>query len=202
MVMLLGKHRYKMFYFLGRLSSFTLAGWLAAFSGDVIGALLQGWGVSFLLSFTVGLSMILLGLGTIFSWGSIITRILSPLLLKVNQDLSLLLLKDRPFAVFLFGFFTLALPCGQTLIVFSACALSETPLIGAVNGFLFALFTSPSLFFAMQARKFLLLFKRWEKCVIGSCSILVGILAILRALAESGAINHFVLNSKYHVVLY
>ena len=38
-------------------------------------------------------------------------------------------------STFLFGFFTVALPCGQTLVVFSACALAGSGWIGFCNGF-------------------------------------------------------------------
>jgi len=94
------------------------------------------------------------------------------------------------------------LPCGQTLIVYSACALSGDLLAGTLNGFAFAILTSPSLVLAMQAEKSLKFAKRYYNQLVGLAAIFVGILAMMRGLAEIGIIEHLILNAKYHIVIY
>lgn len=206
LVMMIGQHRYRWFYFLGRIVSFTLAGMAAGAFGAVINALLNRVHLSAVFSAIFGLILLLLGVYTLFGWSYPGREWLGKRLAKTNQHLSLLMLKDEPWPAFLFGFFTLALPCGQTLIVFSACALTGDMWVGMLNGFAFALLTSPSLFLAMQASSLFRKAKRHYQTVIGVSSIIVGVLAILRALAEFGLISHFVINPDspmhYHVVIF
>lgn len=149
LVMLLAKHRYRWLYFWGRLCSFSLAALLAAEAGIFCSAFFP--------------SIISLALGSlILAFGiCILLRVPPPgkqWLARKTSRLSLLLSKlilhDHPLSTFSFGFCTVLLPCGQTLIVFSACALADNPLIGFANGFLFALLTSPSLIAAMYASSF------------------------------------------------
>jgi sulfite exporter TauE/SafE len=123
-------------------------------------------------------------------------------LARFNQSLSLLMLRDQAWPSFLFGFFTIALPCGQTLIVFSACALSGDPLVGLVNGFAFAILTSPSLLLAMNTHRLLNRVKPYYNIIMGVCALFVGGLALLRGFADLEVIPHLVIHPEYHIALY
>jgi sulfite exporter TauE/SafE len=206
LVMMIGHHRYRYLYFLGRTLSFTLAGMTAGAIGAVADSFFKAYHVAEATSFLFGGILILLGLSTLGGWSYPGCHWLAKRLAHVNHNLSLLMLRDRPWPAFLFGFFTLALPCGQTLIVFSACALSGDIVVGTVNGLVFALLTSPSLFLAMQAHELLRRARRYYQAVIGVSALLVGTLAILRSFAEAGIISHWVLNpdspSYYHLVIF
>lgn len=202
LVMLLGKSEFRHFYFLGRLLSFTCAGTLAGGFGAVIGILLHELHIPIVASFLFGGTTALLGITILLKSHYPGQDQLAKLLAPLSQKLCSSLLKEKPFSTFLFGFFTILLPCGQTLIVYSACALSGDILTGTLNGFAFALLTSPSLFLAMQARKTFSFAKKYYNHLIGWSAILVGTLACLRGLAEIGFIEHFVLNTNYHIVLY
>jgi sulfite exporter TauE/SafE len=63
-----------------------------------------------------------------------------------------------------------------------------------MNGFAFALLTSPSLFLAMRAQNLLKAAKAYYSQVMGILALLVGALAIARGLAEIQVIDHLVLN--------
>lgn len=202
LVMLIGKHRFGWLYFLGRLSSFTLAGLFAGYAGEVLQGLFQNLGLSFVFSGALGLFLLFLGIVTAVGAPLPFQQRLSSLLAPVNRTISFLILRNSAWPLFLFGFLTVALPCGQTMIVFSACALFGDPTAGAVNGLAFALLTSPALFFAMRAQSFLRYFRKWEGLVLGGCSATAGILALCRAFAERGWIDHLVVFSKYHIILY
>ena len=125
---------------------------------------------------------------------------------QVNGKLSLYMLQDRAWPIFLFGLATILLPCGQTLIVFSACALSGSPLVGMINGAAFALLTTPSLAFAMHASGMLHRFRDHYNSIIGACAIVVGVFALLRGFAEIGYISHLTIDinaaAGYHLVIY
>lgn len=206
LVMMIGRHRYRYFYFLGRALSFTLAGTIAGAIGAVAHLFFKQYHIAETTSFLFGSILIFLGISTFSGWQYPGYHWLSLRLGHVNQTLSLLMLRDRAWPAFLFGFFTLALPCGQTLIVFSACALSGDMFVGMVNGFAFALLTSPSLLLAMKAHAFLQRAKHYYHAVIGISAILVGSIAILRGLAELGWISHWILNpgspAHYHIVIF
>lgn len=206
LVMMIGQHRYRYFYFLGRTLSFTLAGLAAGAIGAVAGAFFKYYHLAEATSFLFGGILIALGFFTLTGRSYPGHAWLSKRLARTNQTLSLLLLRDRAWPSFLFGFFTLALPCGQTLIVFSACALSGDPYVGFLNGFAFAILTSPSLFLAMQAHAVLRRARHYYQAVIGLSALLVGSLAMLRGFAEMGWISHWVLNADapvhYHLVIF
>jgi sulfite exporter TauE/SafE len=201
LVMMISKNRFRYFYFLGRLFSYTLAGLIAGELGAVLNELLSIYHIQALTSFLFGSLILFMGLKDLFSWKM---QFLNPFIFKkfksFNQHLSVLMLRDSAFATFLFGFFTVALPCGQTLLVFSACALSGSAFVGMLNGFSFALLTSPSLFFAMNAHQLLKPFKKHYESLIGVSALLVGFLGICRGLAEVGLIEHLTLGS--HIVFY
>ncbi len=194
LVMMIGQHRYRHLYFLGRTLSFSLAGMLAGEIGQVVNLLPFAAATSFLF----GVTIIVLGLAHLLS----IRMPAIPLLATISQRLSLLLLKETPLTTLLFGLSTVLLPCGQTLIVFSACALSASAWTGLFNGFAFALLTSPSLFFAMKGRALISRFKTHANTLMGLAALVVGLLALLRGLADLGSIPHFSLIPKYHVILY
>jgi uncharacterized protein len=202
LVMMIGKHRCKNWYFLGRTLSFSLAAAAAGALGTVLNIFLARYNIAALVSVIFGIIILAAG---IFS----LLRLPMPnlkLLGGVEKTLSLLILKDQKLPTFLFGFFTVFLPCGQTLIVFSACALSASALAGLFNGFMFAILTSPSLFFAMQAHRLLGTMKKHYNTLMGAGAIAVGLLACFRGLADLNVISHFILNpgspSHYHIVLY
>jgi sulfite exporter TauE/SafE len=207
LVMLLGQHRYRLFYFLGRILSFSLTGLLAGELGAVLHVFLKNYYLAEILSFLCGFLMMGWGIQKVMGWPTI--------QLKTNQSSSLqtlhrwvstLLLKDNGWSTFLFGFFTVALPCGQTLVVFSACALVGNAWIGLSNGFAFALFTTPSLVLAMHALTLFRNFKQYDRLILGGSAVFIGLLACCRGLAEMGWIDHWILNPNaaplYHLVIF
>lgn len=184
--MLLGASPYRGFYLLGRLISFTLAGTIAGLFGEVIGAWLashhlSGW-------FSVIFGGVMAGGGL-----SVLLGIELPLLRKfapLHDYLTKLLFTQEPWPLFLVGFFTIFLPCGQTLIVYSASALSGSALVGTVNGLAFGLLTTPSLFLAMQAKRWMNGMKGWYNPLVGGMAVCIGIVTVLRGFAEWGLIPH------------
>ena len=207
LVMLLGQHRYRFFYFFGRILSFSLAGLIAGESGAVLHLFLKQYYLAESLTLLCGGLMI--GWGIQKMRGQQMRVGITPhfsVLHALHRWVSTLLLKDNGWSTFLFGFFTIALPCGQTLVVFSACALAGNAWIGLGNGFAFALLTTPSLIIAMQTLTLFKKFKGYDSLIIGGCSIMVGCLAFCRGLAEIGWIEHWVLNPDtmlpYHLVIF
>lgn len=201
LVMMLGQNPYRYFYFLGRLISYALAGWAAGELGALLHFFLQQFHLAAATSFVFGIFFLCMGIAEIngkslrFTW---LQKKLEPF----NRSLSLLLLKERPWPAFLFGFFTVFLPCGQTLLVFSACALYGDGLVGFLNGAAFALLTSPSLLAAMQLHTLLHRLKRYYRVSLGCCALLVAGLALCRGMAEMEWIPHWVLSETYHIVIY
>jgi sulfite exporter TauE/SafE len=206
LVMMLGRHRFRYFYFLGRTLSFTLAGMLAGEAGAVLNVLLHHYHIPAVASFFFGTLLLLLGVSTLMNWHYPGYEWLALRLAGTNRTLSFLLLKDHPWPTFLFGFFTILLPCGQTLLVYSACALSGDVGVGTLNGLAFALLTSPSLFFAMQVQMFFGSLKGYYNRLIGVGGIAIGILTLCRGFAEIALIDHWVLNpgaaAQYHIVIF
>lgn len=202
LVVFLGHHHYRYFYFLGRIMSFSLAGLLAGELGAVLQVWLKSYQLSAIVSVLFGSLMILAG--TCVALGRNVPgyQWLGSRFSGVNQQLSLLLLKDSMFATFLFGFAAILLPCGQTLVVYSACALSQSAAAGLINGFAFAVLTTPSLWIAMHASHLLNRWKGYGNRMLGCFAVLVGMLAFLRGMAEFEAIPHFILNERYHIALY
>jgi uncharacterized protein len=201
LVLMIGKHRYRHLYFFGRTLSFALAGLLAGAGGSVINLFLNQYHLSALASFTFGLVITYVGISNLFGI-SFKWSFFSKEVAKANQTLSLLMLRDQPWPTFLFGFFTVALPCGQTVVVFSACALYGDPWVGFINGLCFALLTSPSLLAAMYATAIFQKAKRHYNLFMGISAILIGALALCRGLAELDLIPHLILNKHYHLVIY
>ena len=121
---------------------------------------------------------------------------------KISRLLSLLILRDRPLPTFLFGFSTVFLPCGQTVIVFAACAITGSGWTGWLNGLAFALLTSPSLWFAMRVRTWLPLMRRHYNTIMGVLALIVGGVAICRGFADLELIPHLVLFPRLHLVIF
>lgn len=207
LVMLLGQHRYRFFYFFGRLASFSLAGLVAGELGAVLHLFLKKYYLAESASLLCGIAIMGWGMKKMMGWPAKATSSSKPSSLNaLHKWVSSLMLKDNGWSTFLFGFFTVALPCGQTLVVFSACALAGNAWVGLGNGFAFALLTTPSLVIAMHTLTFFKKFKRYDQTIIGGCSVLVGLLACCRGLAEMGWMNHWVLNpdapALYHLVIF
>jgi len=202
LVMMIGKHRYRSCYFLGRTLSFTMAGLAAGGFGAVANVFFERFKIPAFTSLIFGGAILLLGCCYLFGWKNISFTLPK----SINQTLSKWILEDRPLSTFLFGLMTIALPCGQTLIVYSACALSGSLWTGLFNGFAFALLTSPSLFFAMNAHLLFQRMKHHYNTLLGCSALLVGALSILRALADLDMIDHFILNPsmarEFHLVLF
>ena len=203
--MLLGRNPYRFFYFAGRIASFSLAGMIAGEAGEVLNLFLKSYHISEMASLLCGMAMVGWGIQTICVKKKVHSNKASPL--NAFQKWSAtLLLKQSAWPAFLFGFLTIALPCGQTLVVFSACALVGNAWVGLGNGFAFALLTTPSLVLSMHSLQFFKKFKHYDRAIIGGCAILVGILACCRGMAEFGWIDHLILNPQashfYHLILY
>lgn len=111
--------------------------------------------------------------------------------------LKILILKDHRWAIFLMGFFTVFLPCGQSLFVFSACAVYGQAFEGAINGFIFAFLTTPSLVLAMRLRSFFNNHKRAYPALMGLSLWYVALFSFLRAFADLGWVDHYVLNPSW-----
>lgn len=202
LAMTLGAHRYRNFYFIGRLLSFTAAGGIAGGMGAVVNIYLNQFHISSASCLLFGSLMLLAGLFNLFGISFPGHFLLAKILAKVNGRLSLLILQDLPLSTFLFGFLTIALPCGQSLIVFSACALSGSLSIGALNGFAFAFLTSPALFLAMKAHFVLRKAKKYYNLASSLFIILAGLFSICRGLAEYEIIPHIYLSKTFHIVLF
>lgn len=202
LVAMIGRHRYRLHYFLGRLCSFSLAGLIAGGFGAVLGAALSAYHLSALTSFLFGGVILVIAISSLMGWRVPGSQWIGSKLSQSGRILTPLILQDRRWPTFLFGFFTIALPCGQTIMVYSACALAGDAMVGLANGALFAALTSPSLLVAMHAHKLLAGMRGHAHQLLGVVGILVGTLAIARGLADQGVIPHLVLHSGHHVVLY
>ncbi len=206
LVAMIGHHRFRNWYFAGRMLAFATAAGLAGLIGAVLNALLNRYHIAAATSLLFGVIILAVSFSMLAGWrmpgGQKIFRLLAPL----NQRLSTLMLRDRRWPTFLFGLATVLLPCGQTVIVYSACALVGDPLIGFLNGAAFALITTPSLVLAMHSSRLFARFKQHYNTLIGIAGILVGLLAIARGCAELQIISHLILNPSshpnYHIVLY
>lgn len=202
LVMMIGRNRFRYYYFFGRLVSYFLTGAIAGGLGAVLNVFLRAYQIPAAASLLFGGAILLMGLGNFFRWNP--PRLMGKLGGNISSSLSLLLLKDHPFSTFLFGFFTVLLPCGQTLIVFSASALSGDVWVGAFNGAAFALLSSPSLWFAMHLHGWMAKIKKNYDVWMGVAAIFVGTVSIARGLAELEIIEHlsYPLSDQVHLVLF
>jgi len=202
LTMMIGKNRYRNLYFLGRLLSYSLVGAAAGGFGAVINVFLHIYHIPAATSLIFGALIFLIGLSGLIGWKG--PKRLEKKNAHISTSLSLLLLRESPFSTFLFGFFTVMLPCGQTLIVFSACALSGSLSIGFINAFAFALLTSPSLWFSMRMHGLMGKFKRHYNFWMGIAALFVGTISIARGLADLEIIHHlsYAMTESVHLVLY
>ncbi len=189
LMMTLAKHPFRNYYLWGRLASYSLVGGLSGF----FGLLVLGNGFP-LLSLILGSFLILLAISQFYPINFEIFRI----------DKLFLTFYKRHGAppLFILGFISVLIPCGQTLIVFATLALSESFWVGLLNGAAFALFTSPSLMFAMRAQNWLSLSSATPKWIAFFTALLAGLISILHGLAELNVINHFVLSNRFHIILW
>lgn len=169
------------YYLLGRLSSFTLAGTLAGAFGYVVQAVLEPYRLTSLFSIVLGGAMVVSGTFILMGKSFGLKQFK-----YYEEKMAVLLMKKGPFALFAFGFLTIALPCGQTVLVYSACALSGSAIIGTLNGMAFALITTPSLLLAMQARHFVKAAHHLYRPVMGLSGVIVGGVAVYRGLFAGG----------------
>jgi sulfite exporter TauE/SafE len=190
LALMIGKHRYRVLYFAGRITAFSCAGLIAGEVGAVSNALLAQFHLSAVLCLLLGSMILAWGSFHICGWPTIHSQKLNKRMAAIAQRTSLLMLRDGPLPTFLFGFLTIALPCGQSLIVFSACALSGDLFTGLLNGFVFALLTSPSLFIAMHARALFPRLSLRYNLIMGLSALPIGMLALLRGFAELQLIPH------------
>lgn len=199
---MLGKHRYRFLYLLGRIAAFSLAGAAAGAFGTV----LQYANFGVVTSFFVALFFIFFGVFSLFKFSPPGLHALAHLLEPLNKRLVSLALQENKSSVFLFGFMTIALPCGQSLAIFSACALEGYALGGLLNGFAFSILTTPALFIAMRSGKWLSRIKKHSHFLIGGAAIFVGGLTLCRGFADAEWISHltfsFPLFSNSHIVIY
>ncbi|MCC5831510.1 MAG: sulfite exporter TauE/SafE family protein [Chlamydiales bacterium] len=203
LMMLLAKNRYRWAYFGDRLTSYTFAGLLSAEAGMFFFQILARSYLSAFLSIAFGLTIIALAFFSFFRLPYPGSKWVAKRTAGLSTFLARLITVYGPIPIFLFGVCTLLLPCGQTLVVFSACALEAKPLSGLINGSLFALLTSPSLILSMSA------FKRVRDSYhiwVGCATLLVGLLSLFRGLADLDLIAHLILNPnaspRYHIVLF
>jgi len=104
LVMMIGHHRYRYFYFLGRIVSFTMAGLAAGAAGAVLHLALQRYHIPAATCFLFGGIILMLGVYTLLGWQYPGYQWLARHLAKFNQTISTLMLRDRAWPAFLFGF--------------------------------------------------------------------------------------------------
>lgn len=205
LVMWLSKHPFRNAYFLGRLFSFTLVGICAGELGFILTYFFKEWKISFILSLLFGLIFIFFGLSRFIKLPSYQPKFLASQMRLFSNKIAPLVMKEKFLPIFIFGTATIVLPCGQSLMVFSLSALTESPLMGGINAAVFALLTTPSLWFAMQASSPFKLLKKYYQNIMGSFTIMIGILSLLRAFASEEMIPHlsFTLSSNaYPIVIF
>lgn len=202
LVMLLGSHPYRTYYFLGRTTSFTA---VATLSGLLGASLTYFFGELHIPVATTLLFSILILVTGFFSLTSLQfgQQRLGQLFSGLGKKGSLLMIQKGRLPIFLFGLLTVALPCGQTLVVFSACALAQDPWTGFINGLAFSLLTSPSLWLAMRFKGLFSKAKNSYQMLFGSLTLGVASLGFARAAAEIGWIEHLAwITPWFHLVLY
>ncbi len=205
-MMLLAKHPHKVWYFGGRLFAYTTVGLMSAEMGMVLFSFLAHFHVSAAFSLLFGLWIACIGGGLIFKWRLPGSAWLGAKTVRLSTILARLSAKKSRQGMFLFGVCTVLLPCGQTLIVFSVIALNASALGGLINGFLFALFTSPALIAVMRTSHFFHKRQKNYHLWMGSASLIVSALSLSRGLADLNIIPHYILNphslSHFHIVLF
>lgn len=198
LVIWLSEQRQRFAYLAGRALSFSLTGLLCGSLSFYIQHSWQETKAAAYFSLLVGAFLLFMGLSYFIplSRTSRSPGFLTKQISKASFTLANQMSSGKALPSFIFGLATILLPCGQTLLVFSACALYGDPLVGLGNGFAFAVLTSPSLWLAMQARTFISKAKEYYPSLMGLSFVLVAALALLRGLADLGIIPHLSLFSK------
>jgi uncharacterized protein len=195
MVAFLGKSPFRGWYLLGRVFSFSMAGLIASGFGIFVEGFFERAHAGFIFPLGVGIFMIFAAV----SKKSMIPEWLG----KKVESCSLLLLKGGAWPTFLFGVSSVLLPCGQSAIVFAACALAGGIWEGGVNGFLFAGMTTPALFISMEGMGFLQKSRAFSERVICAAGVGIGVLSCVRAFAGVGWVSHLSVSLLgSHIVLW
>lgn len=202
LAILMGGQRYRYLYFFGRIFSFSLVGLVSGGFGAVLHLALERYHIGFLLAVVMGGIFIIAGCSYIFRIDIPGNGLLSRWLQPISVRMTRYILKENPWSFFLFGIFTVALPCGQTLLVFSACALNGSAWEGYLNGVAFAMITTPSLYFASHIHQIFRRAGKYYGIIIGGISLCVGILMASRAFANEGWIPHLTISERYHIVMF
>ena len=199
LVALLQRHRFRHLYFVGRILSFSLVGALSAEVGMLFTALLKRFYFPALTSICFGTLIFVLGLGQLLGKKKWVPHFFKQATVRLSQRLGALALQHHPWATFAFGLSTILLPCGQTVIVFSAIALSSNVWTGLFNGCAFAVLTTPALLFSMEIVGKI----KWAYApVMGSLICLTALLLILRGVADLGWVPHATLSRRWHIALF
>lgn len=189
---LVGKHPFWRLYLIGRIVGFTLACTLFALFGEVISWKLGRFqGYLSLIAGAMILMWSLISFKGMSRWGNTIQKLFLTLFARKS-----------PWSAWSVGFCTPLLPCGQSMIVFTFCALLGNGTQGIIQGLLFSLLTTPSLFLAIKGMNVLLRYKKWVDPMIKVTTLTVGVLAMLRGLAELDVIAHYTLIPDLHLVLW
>jgi sulfite exporter TauE/SafE len=202
LVMLLAKHPHRYLYFFGRIASFSFAGMLCGEMGSIALFSVKCRHFSSCAILFFGMLLLLFSVCIFFKLGYPGQKWLAKRTAKLSMRLSQLMTQGKAVHTFLFGFFSLALPCGQTLVIFSACAMAQNAWSGMFNGFAFALLTSPSLIAALYSVRFVHRLKKYYNPIMGISVAIVGCLSLMRGLASLGVMNHCILSDKYHIVIF
>lgn len=206
LVMLLAKHPCRWWYFVGRLFAFSVAGLISAEIGIFLFSFLSLYHISSFFSLILGLWISSVGLCIFFRVRIPMPAWVAKKSTQLSTHFSHLLSQNSPSAIFVFGCSTILLPCGQTVVVFSMIALHCHPVHGLMQGALFALLTSPALIAAMHAAHIIFKNRTRYQLWMGISVVTVGLLALLRSLAELHLIPHCTLNPAApphcHIVIF
>jgi sulfite exporter TauE/SafE len=146
---MLSRQKYRWLYLLGRLFSFALGGALSGAVGMSLSYAISPYYISALITFGLCVFFLALGFHELGMKPQWIPKKAQVFLSGLSLQMAGWVNKGKPSSLFLFGLATLLLPCGQSWMLFSALALYGSALNGALNGALFALLTTPSLYLAM-----------------------------------------------------
>jgi len=173
----IGGQQGKYFYLIGRFFGFTFASTMAALFGQI----LSKSSYAFIFPFFMGVLFLLFFLQKLPSL---------PGLRWLERLSTNLLLKGKKSSLFLFGFLTLLLPCGQSLLLYGVSAMKGSFMFGCMNGALFALLTTPSLLFAMHLTPYLKTLSKNGDRFIRLFALVTSLLTFARGSAELGWISH------------
>ena len=88
LVVMIGRHRYRLFYFLGRTLAFTLAGAAAGAAGAVLDVVLKEYQIPCITCFLFGGIIFMIGLQYIVGWRIPGTAWLAPLMAKASRPMA------------------------------------------------------------------------------------------------------------------